>query len=139
MTPFYLRFPDEATGRKALVDSGLARVQYVVFGSDGKERLRTDDADRADAEKLYCGAASWIDELLVPADTGLDVIGEAWRNDVDPPVKRSGWFANWIGEELPAGLQAYRVDPDPSTPFRVFAGWSPEEIAARAQPAEGSP
>lgn len=65
------------------------------------------------------------------ADTGLDIIGEAWRNDLEKPVKREGWFANWIGEKLPESLAAYVVNPDPVMPFRVFAGWHPEEIAAR--------
>lgn len=57
------------------------------------------------------------------------------RNDRDhsKPVvkgtKRDGYFVNWIGEELPEVLVPYATKP--VTPFRVFAGWSPEEIAAR--------
>lgn len=69
---------------------------------------------------------------------GLDVIGESMRDDatfdasgnmLTPATQRSGYFVNWIGGELPVVLVPYATEP--VTPFRVFAGWSPEEIAAR--------
>ena len=74
-------------------------------------------------------AEAALEEAFPNGDPGLDLIGEAWRTVDEVAEKRDGWFANWIGEELPKNLEAYAVTPE--TPFRVFAGWSPEEIAAR--------
>ena len=76
-------------------------------------------------------ATAALEKAFPNGDPGLDLIGEAWRTVDEVAEKREGWFANWIGEELPKNLEAYCVTPDPVSPFRVFAGWSPEEIAAR--------
>lgn len=65
------------------------------------------------------------DEDGNPRDNGLDIIGIAYHDaqEDETPQLREGWFANWIGEALPASLESYRVEP--VTPFRVFAGWGP--------------
>lgn len=106
MTPFYLRFTDEAEAIAKLKEAGL--VQELPKGQFGHA-----------------------------FDNGIDLIGESYRNDaviedgkvLQPATKRSGYFANWIGEKLPAVLVPFATEP--ATPFRVFAGFSPEEIAAR--------
>lgn len=90
--------------------------------------LRFSDAKEAIAK---------LAEAALSDGISLDLIGESYRNDavfdgmklVKPATKRSGYFVNWIGDELPATLTPFATEP--ATPFRVFAGFSPEEIAAR--------
>lgn len=109
MTPFYLRFADRDEAIELLKAAGLARE--LPAGQFGHA-----------------------------FDPGLDLIGDSYRNDaviedgkvLQPATKRSGYFVNWIGDELPATLTPFATEP--ATPFRVFAGHSPEEIAARNAP-----
>lgn len=107
MTPFYLRFDSEQIGLEALKVAKLATETKTG----------------------------------IQFNTNLDVIGDLWDPAVyaegakmgdappTPATKLPGWHVNALLEELPDALLPYVVEP--ISPRRVFAGWSPQEIAAR--------
>lgn len=88
------------------------------------------EAQKAKAE--YDAAREPDDMGNLPPEAKI-LLGVSHVRDESKPIipasKRDGYFVNWIGNELPAVLQPYATKP--ATPFRVFAGHSPEEIAAK--------
>ena len=56
---------------------------------------------------------------------GIITEGGVWDNEtgeeLTAPTTQEGWHANYAGATLPPELEAFVLDPPPSTPFRVFA------------------
>lgn len=142
MKPYYLKFADEAEALAKLQEAGMLGPETPVYTSDllrqWEEPSTDPDAEPGEmvirqefGERYQTGVTRY-------KDPALDLIGESYRNDavydgqtlVTPPTKRDGWFVNWIGDELPEVLVPFARTPDPATPFRVFAGWGPDEVSA---------
>lgn len=126
MKPAYLKFASEKEAVAALESAGLLRRVWVAVPdrSGVMERIGMNEAHAhalKDAMELDLGPGNAHVEHRDRGDSGLDVIG---------PIDDEGWHVNWIGEALPESLAGFEVYPE--TPRRVFAGWSPEEIKARA-------
>lgn len=161
MTPYYLKFPDAATGNAKLREAELLidvnalgekiTVQHAGLSIIGEswrptitptiriekfivEGVGTFDTEAEAKEAKAAHDAARIENEFgaLPPEAKI-LLGVSHVRDESKPIipasKRDGYFVNWIGNELPAILQPYVTNP--ATPFRVFAGHSPEEIAAK--------
>lgn len=108
MRPHYLSFPDAATAQSALVNAGLAAIdkQFAVTYASGVDVIGGNPKE-------------------------LDQKSGCYDAQTKQPVYKTntGYLVNVIVESLPPELAQYEVFP--KTPMRVFAGHSPEEVAAR--------
>ena len=117
MTPYFLRFPDSATGLAALAA-----------------------ADLLDPESAFPITASLTHALDV---IGPISRGGSWDPETGealvPPTVLDGWHCNYQGE-LPDGWAQYVVTPQ--NPARVWAGSASPEVSpaapVRARAANGS-
>jgi hypothetical protein len=107
MTPYFLRFPDSATGLAALAA-----------------------ADLLDPETAFPITASLTHALDV---IGPIVRGGSWNPEtgevLEAPTLLEGWHANYQGE-LPDGWSQYVVTPQ--NPARVWAGSASPEVSPAA-------
>lgn len=90
----FIRFPDEATGMKALVDAGLL---------DGDQQFITASHNHA------------LDVI------GTITRGGEWDEDgnvITAPTVLDGWHVNYSGE-LPEGWEEFVVTP--ANPVRIWA------------------
>lgn len=99
-------------------------VYYLKFNDDAAARIAL----------IAAGLAVSTGKASATYAVNVDFIGAGRELDKTSgytEVKsHPGSMVNVIAESLPQALEQYRVYP--VSPMRLFAGWSPEEIAARA-------
>ena len=85
--------------------------------------------DQQTAEQVLLGIG-WLvqGEAVLWANPNMDIIGTLYTRE-EKPVPLPGYHVNALVEETPPDLEPYLVTP--TLPYRVFAGWHPDEIAAR--------
>ena len=91
------------------------------------DRLTADNA-------LVAAGLAKVDKGETTYATSVDVIGGApkendYKTGYTSTRTHTGFLVNVMADDLHAELAAYEVHP--ATPMRVFAGWSPAEVAAR--------
>ena len=103
MTTYFLRFTDETTAQTALETAGI----YVApIGNNPGYYKQADIGWAFDPIGTITRGGVW-DQV-----TGEELVA---------PVVLEGWHANYAGDTLPNELAAYSLNPNPSTPYRVFA------------------
>ena len=89
--------------------------------------------DQQTAEKVMLGlgwmaSVSGNGQPRMVINPNLDIVGTLYTRE-EKPVPLPGYHVNALVEETPKELEPYLVTP--TLPYRVFAGWHPDEIAAR--------
>ena len=102
-TTYFLKFPSEATAQEALASAGI----YVEPIGNNPGYYKQADIGWA------------FDPIGTITEGGVydQVTGE----ELVPPTVLDGWHANYAGDVLPDELVPFALNPDPNTPYRVFA------------------
>jgi hypothetical protein len=103
LTPFYLKFPDEAAAQSALAAAGI----YVepIGNNPGYYK-------QADIGWAFDPIGEITEGGIYDQETG---------EELEPPTVKEGWHANYIGDALPPELEEFAIEP--ATPVRRFAGF----------------
>lgn len=105
LTPFYLRFTDEAEAQTALAAAGI----YVepIGNNPGYYK-------QADLGWAFDPIGTITEGGVYDVETG---------EELTAPTVLDGWHANYIAEALPPELEPFKLDTEPTTPYRRFAGF----------------
>lgn len=130
MIPIYLKFVDYSEAARVLLGLGWMEIEpiFELFSNEGQ----------TPSYIVHEGP-----ELAEPCNPNMHIIGDLYTRPVmdgmtvvTPATLRPGYHVNALVEEIPPILHAYAaVGNDcsiaPKNPACVFAGWHPDEIAAR--------
>ena len=106
----FLKFPDQTTCLTKFSEAGMTFTDEET----SKEKI-------IQASHEY--AVDEIGTIYTPGEYTTDPkTGEVI--EVTPPTPIEGWHVNAIfyNGGVPESLQAYTIEPHPSTPYRLFAG-----------------
>jgi hypothetical protein len=103
MNTYYLRFTDETEAQTALAAADI----YVepIGNNPGYYK-------QADIGWAFDPIGTITEGGVYDIETGEELV---------PPTVLDGWHANYVGETLPTELTSYALNPDPNTPYRIFA------------------
>jgi hypothetical protein len=111
MNTYYLRFTDEDTWKQAAEAFGL--LNLVNVGTEEEPEIQE----------------QW--SAFYTHDYACDVIGVIYNDDgvynqetgeeITPPTLVDGWHVNFAALTIPQEFAAYVINPEPNTPYRVFA------------------
>lgn len=106
-TDYFLKFPDEATATSVLYRTAPVIEQPVP--------LQPVDGEPVEPP---------TEPAPIPNFRNIDTIGAIYRTvEGEEPVAAEGWHVNVrvLPDEDSSALDQYRINPDPSSPVRVWA------------------
>ena len=124
MITYYLRFPSQNDWEQAAAAIGL-RVNNPILIEDEKIDPNTGEI----IPPVYQDNWSWLP--MYTHQWGVDEIGIIYYDDgvydpdtgelITPPTPLDGWHVNYASQSLPTELVSYNLNPEPATPYRIFA------------------